>query len=45
MAERRVSWPEVKGRQVAELDRLAPIAKAAAQGQPSIQADGARVDR
>ncbi|HYL05460.1 MAG TPA: ribonuclease HI [Thermoanaerobaculia bacterium] len=33
MAARRVSWPEVKGREVPELDRLAPIAKAAAQGQ------------
>jgi ribonuclease HI len=33
MAARRVSWPEVKGREVEELDRLAPIAKAAAQGQ------------
>jgi len=33
MAARRVSWPDVKGREVQELDRLAPIAKAAAQGQ------------
>jgi ribonuclease HI len=43
MAARRVSWPEVKGREVEELDRLAPIAKAAAQGKPVIQPDGARV--
>ncbi len=35
MAARRVSWPEVKGREIQELDRLAPIAKAAAQGQAS----------
>jgi ribonuclease HI len=33
MAARRVSWPEVKGREVQELDRLAPIATAAAQGK------------
>jgi len=32
LAARRVSWPEVKGREIEELDRLAPIAKAAAQG-------------
>jgi ribonuclease HI len=37
MAARRVSWPEVKGREVEELDRLAPIAKAAAQGQANRQ--------
>jgi ribonuclease HI len=36
MAARRVSWPEVKGREVEELDRLAPIAKAAAQGKPAV---------
>jgi ribonuclease HI len=35
MEARRVSWPEVKGREVEELDRLAPIAKAAAQGKPA----------
>jgi ribonuclease HI len=33
LAARRVIWPEVKGREVEELDRLAPIAKAAAQGK------------
>jgi len=32
LAARRVSWPEVKGREVEELDRLAPIAKAATRG-------------
>ncbi len=32
MAARRVSWPEVKGREIEELDRLAAVAKAAAQG-------------
>jgi ribonuclease HI len=32
LAAHRVSWPEVKGREVEELERLAPIAKAAALG-------------
>jgi len=38
MATRRVSWPEVKGEEIEELERLAPIAKTAAlaaQGAPS----------
>jgi hypothetical protein len=26
-----VTWPEVKGQEIEELDRLAPLAKAAAQ--------------
>jgi ribonuclease HI len=30
MATRHVTWPEVKGREIEELDRLAPLAKAAA---------------
>ena len=30
---RRVTWPEVKGREIEELDRLAPVAKAAAEGR------------
>ena len=30
MAARRVTWPEVKGREIEELDRLAALAKAAA---------------
>jgi ribonuclease HI len=30
MATRQVTWPEVKGREIEELDRLAPLAKAAA---------------
>ncbi|HLX09367.1 MAG TPA: ribonuclease HI [Thermoanaerobaculia bacterium] len=33
LAARRVTWPEVKGREVEELDRLGPVAKAAAQGR------------
>jgi ribonuclease HI len=31
MATREVTWPEVKGQEIEELDRLAPLAKAAAQ--------------
>ncbi|HEY6324268.1 MAG TPA: RNase H family protein [Thermoanaerobaculia bacterium] len=33
LATHRVTWPDVKGREVEELDRLAPIAKAAANGK------------
>jgi ribonuclease HI len=33
MAARRVTWPEVKGREIEELDRLAALAKAAATGR------------
>jgi ribonuclease HI len=32
LAARRVSWPEVKDREVEELERLGPLARAAAQG-------------
>ncbi len=33
LTARRVTWPEVKGREVEELERLGPVAKAAAQGR------------
>ena len=33
LATHRVTWPDVKGLEVEELDRLAPIAKAAANGK------------
>ncbi len=39
LAARRVTWPDVKGQEVEELDRLAPIAKAAANGK-ELQAAG-----
>jgi ribonuclease HI len=32
MARRRVRWPEVKGREIEELERLGPAARAAAKG-------------
>ena len=34
LATHRVTWPDVKGLEVEELDRLAPIAKSAASGKP-----------
>jgi ribonuclease HI len=33
LATHRVTWPDVKGQEIEELDRLAPIAKAAGQGK------------
>jgi ribonuclease HI len=35
LATRRVHWPDVRGRDLPELDRLAPLAKAAARGSAS----------
>lgn len=38
LAARRLTWPEVKGRDIPDLDRLAPLARAAAEPPPASSA-------